>query len=79
MNNREHQRRSWDVTEWDVARKDLKNVYIKRQVPAVLLAYLEDDQSKCVDVCLRRGYRVIPAILLRYHEFWSHKRHGVTV
>ena len=41
--------------EWDFTREDLDNVYKNRPVFTILVAYLEYNQPKCVDVRLWRG------------------------
>jgi len=55
-----------------------KHTY-KRPAPATVRAYLEDNQSKRVDVCLWRGNCAFLTKLLRYQEFRRHKRHAAAL
>ena len=45
---------------------------------AIVGAYLEDNQSKRVDICLWRRQCAFFTIFLRYQEFRRHKRYGAT-
>jgi len=50
---------------------------VVRDLPRI--TYLEDNQSGCIDVRLRRGDCLFHTKLLWNQEFWRHKRHRTTL
>ena len=67
-----------NTAEWGFTRKDLGGVS-KQPIPAILLTYLEDNQSECIDVRFRRRYRGFHTKPMRRQEFWRHERRCATL
>jgi len=74
-NHRPSQLRLLDTTKWGFTCEDLEKVYVKVAIAVTLLAYLEDNQSKCVDVRLRPRHRTFHTKIRRHEEFWGHECH----
>ena len=66
--------------EWDFACEDLESAN-QQQIPTMflLLAYLEDDHSKAIDIRLRGWDWIFNPKFRGYQQFRRHERHSTAL